>query len=457
MSDFSGIRAITTGSVQQPSQSAAASPPKPTAPAPALNPPVETPDASTGSADQWANPSVQRAGSATAELRLMDGVDGVKPSALKPATPEQIRAAVNATLEDSYRQVPVKAGESRHRLNRRLQTADVASGASPPNPSSALTRYNGADVVIIAFEGTGAFDARRAPVMQQVAERLKEQGLSLEGSDGQLYREVSKGIADREHRDINWSGLGTGPLDTLLSDPETQANTQWLSFPSEELEVLAGGEILKNLDPDQLLRESVGSTIGVTPGIQNALRAMAEIKAQAKAQGKSPQFVVVSHSSGGRSTVKFLEKAKSQQFPLVMTLDPVREAHEAVGEALKETYLYKGTEHNMNRLRSAANWFLPESMELEKKKVYPPMVRSHAQPESLYKPGNAQKMINFYQKKDEEGLKMPQVRFGIQGSPVARAENIEIHDVGTAGHGEITYHDKVLNRFMRELKTVINP
>lgn len=85
------------------------------------------------------------------------------------------------------------------------------------------------------------------------------------------------------------------------------------------------------------------------------------------------------------------------------------------------------------------------------------MVRSHAQPESLYKPGNAQKMINFYQKKDEEGLKMPQVRFGIQGSPVARAENIEIHDVGTAGHGEITYHDKVLNRFMRELKTVINP
>lgn len=384
-------------------------------------------------------------GAATPHLSL---VEGPRPA----ATPEQIKQAVDKALAMSYDQVPHRPGVSRHALNRQLQTFNAEGTQNPQKQVS----YNGADVVIIAFEGTGAFDARRAPVMQQAAQILSDQGLSLDDG-GALYSEVSNAIAAKESKNINWSGLATGPLASLLEDPEAQANTQWLSFPSEEFEVLAGGEILNNLDPQQLKREVLGSTVGVTPGISQAVQAMKEIQAQAQAQaqGKNPKFVVVSHSSGGRSTVKFLEKMKNQDFPLVMTIDPVREAHEAVGEALKEVYLYKGTEHNVNRLRSAANWLLPESMEFDQKKVYPPMVRSHAQPESLYKPGNVDKMVNFYQKKDEEGLKMPQVRFGIQGSPVQRAENIEIYDVGTSGHGEITYHQKVLTRFMSELKGVL--
>ena len=81
-----------------------------------------------------------------------------------------------------------------------------------------------------------------------------------------------------------------------------------------------------------------------------------------------------------------------------------------------------------------------------------PTVQSQLQPESLYRPGNAQKAINFYQRQDREGLKMDAVRFGIHGSPLARAENIEIKGVGSAGHGEITYQQQVTDRFLAELR-----
>ncbi len=436
MCNVSMSPAVTSFPPSSPMARPPAAPPAPSAvPAPAQVP--------TASDHFRAAETAHLQGVATPHVNL---VEGPSPA----ATSEQIKQAVDQALAVSYRQVPHRPEVSRHTLNRQLQTFGTDGTQNPQKQ----VNYDGADVVIIAFEGTGAFDARRAPVMQQAAQILSDQGLRLDDGDA-LYREVSNGIAAKEGKNMNWSGLATGPLASLLEDPEAQAQTQWLSFPSEEFEVLAGGEILNNLDPQQLKREILGSTVGVTPGISQAVQAMKEIQAQAQAQGKNPKFVVVSHSSGGRSTVKFLEKMKGQDFPLVMTLDPVREAHEAVGEALKEVYLYKGTEHNMNRLRSAANWLLPESLELEPQKVYPPMVRSQAQPASLYKPGNVGKMVNFYQKKDEEGLKMPQVRFGIQGSPVQRAENIEIHDVGKAGHGEITYHQKVLTRFMSELKGVL--
>lgn len=389
----------------------------------------------------------EAAGSATPTLSF---------ATLSPATPAQVEAAVNEAINASYAKVPDRAGESRHALNRRLQNQPLEGSNLPQGKG---VHYDGSDIVVIAFEGTGAFEPRMAPIMQDAVQRLAEQGLSLPESSPSLHYTTQMALNAKKSQDVNWSGLAAGPLESLLHEPTLDAKTQWLSFPSEEFEALSNPKAFKDVSFRQVLNEAVGSTAGETPGINNALLAMLEIQNQARAQGKNPQFVVISHSSGGRSAVKFLEKAKQipgldgqpVKFPVVMTIDPVREAHEAVGEAFKEL-IYKGTEHNANRVRG---WIdaLP-LIEVAPKKVYPPLVRHRPQPESLYAPSNAEKFLSFYQRKDTEGLKM-KPHFGIQGSPVKGAINQEIYDVGSAGHGEITYHPAVTKAFVDQLKSLL--
>ncbi len=379
---------------------------------------------------------------------------------LTPATPAQIQAAVDAAIQSSYTNVPARPGESRHVLNQRLQSQALYpphnQTTSPNQSDSKRVYYDGSELVIIAFEGTGAFDARQAPIMQEAARRLEHQGLSTNGA---LYNAVSSGLTAKEGKAVNWSGLAAGPLESLMQQPELNQHTQWLSFPSEEFEALSHPSAIQNTSVKQLMREVIGSSIGETPGINQAIKTILDIQTQAQAQGKDPKFVIVTHSSGGRSAVKFLEKAKllkdthgaPLQFPFALTIDPVREAHEAVGEAAKEL-INKGTEHNTNRLRGMLD-ALP-LIEVNQKKVYPPLVRHRAQPESLYAPANVDKFISFYQLRDTEGLKM-EPRFGIQGSPVTGAINQEITDVGTAGHGEIAYNPRVTNAFTQELKQLL--
>ena len=211
---------------------------------------------------------------------------------LKPASKAQMQAAVDKALNNSFKRVPDRPGESRHELNQRLQNK-TAAGQGPGNN----VFYDGSDVVVIAFEGTGAFETRRPHVMQEAAEILKEQGLSSQGRD--LYDMSTTGLKPHlGSRDPNWSGLGLGPMTALLNDPEQQNKTQWLSFPSEEIELLAHPKAYKATSFDDIVQEMTGSYVGHTPGIQNALSAMQDIQMQARAQGKNPKFVVVSHSSG---------------------------------------------------------------------------------------------------------------------------------------------------------------
>ncbi len=417
-------------------------------------PPSAQPDAPE-SATQMAESAPQFAqtnqtGSAQPSLSLASDqpaqVAATQGPALRVASPEEVKAAVNQALKANLANVPARPGESRHDLNRRLQ---------------AESQYNGAELVIIAFEGTGAFHPRCAPVMIAANDLLRQQGLTSQPGRSEIHTQLSEAMRKYEGKDMNWSGLAVGPLSTLLDDPQMAASAQWLSFPSEEFEALAGGDALKQISLTESLKEAVLSSAGQTPGINQALLKLHEIQAQAKAQGKDPQFVIVSHSSGGRSAVKFLEKAKALKdqsgqplnFPLVMTIDPVREAHEAVLEAGKELF-NKGTEHNLNRVRG---WIdaLP-LIEVEPKKVYPPLVRHREQPESLYKPSNTGRFLSFYQRKDTEGLKMDP-KFGIQGSPVKGAQNQEVHDVGSAGHGEIAYNPIVVKAFLAEIQNLINP
>lgn len=393
------------------------------------------------------------------------------------ASPTQIQAAIDKATSNSYQRTPAHEGESRHTLRQRLQNIDKNGLGDPQG----RIKYDGSDVVVIAFEGTGAYEPRQTPIMQEAAALLREQGLSIETSD--LANKATAAIQTQEGRDDSdkhWSGLASGPMQTLLENEKLQAHSQWLSFPSEEIELLSGLDAVKDMSTRKVLdavQQAKGSYEGNTAGINGALKAMKDIQAQARAQGKAPKFVIVTHSSGGRSAVKFLEQAKALkgadgkalQFENLITIDPVREAHEAVGESIKE-FVNKGTEHNVNRLREVGRML---GLDTPNQKVYPATVRSRKQAESLYQPGNVKKALNFYQQKDTRGLKMVEPKeleglsgyqrwmkealiFGIHGSPVAGAENIEIHDqVGESGHGEIAYHPQVQKRFTEALEKLL--
>lgn len=356
----------------------------------------------------------------------------------KVATSDQIQEATDWALDRSYASVPSKPGESRHDLRRRVQ---------------AETRYNGADVVVIAFEGTAGFHPRKAAVIQSAAAHLAEQDLKIDGNQGSLSQKVSASIQRHEGRDPGWSGLNRGPLEELVRDPEMSQRVQWLSFPSEELEVLSGLDGLSSFNLSETVKESYDSYRGETPGIDGALETVRDILIQAEKQGKQPKFMLISHSSGGRSMVKFLEKAKSikneqgemLRFSTALTIDPVREAQEALLEGTGQ-FVNKSVEHGVNRVRNLVG--LPE------REVWPPVVQHRSQPESLYAPGNVDKFSNFFQKRDTQGLGIgPSV--GIHGSPVEGAHNEEIKDVGHGGHGEITSHKRVLQAFLQSLHELL--
>ena len=365
-------------------------------------------------------------------------------SRYRSATSSEINQAVEWALTRSLRDTPGAPGQDRHSLGRLVQTQDLSNQA---RENEDHVHYDGSDVVVIAFEGTGGYHPRKAHLAQAAAAHLREQGLRVDGSNGSLTAAVSRALDRIENRDTGWSGLSRGPLESLLREPKLASRTQWFSFASEELEALSGMEAFMGARWPEILRDSVDIYTGETPGIENALRALNEIQRQANKLGKKPKIVLLSHSSGGRSLVKFLEKAKSITdetaqpiaFPAALTIDPVREAHEAFFEGGRELML-RGTEHNLNRVRRAFG-ARPHS-------VSHPLIRHRSQPESLYRPSNVGSLLNFYQTQDTEGLKIrPEV--GIHGSPVSGAENLQITDVGTGGHGEIAIHPDIRDAFIK--------
>jgi hypothetical protein len=370
------------------------------------------------------------------------GLSGISISR-SAATSVDMKEAVDWALERSLQAAPPKTGEDRHALGRRVQTR-----------GQDRVQYDGSDVVVIAFEGTGGYHPRKAQMVQDAAARLSERGLEVDGSSGSLSALVSKTLDVAEGQSSGWSGLSRGPLEQLVRNPELSSRTQYLSFASEEVEALSGMDAFNRAKLSEVLYDSYESYVGQTPGIENAQRAVIEIQRQAKELGKNPRFLLVSHSSGGRSMVKFLEKTKSVadesgrplQFSAAVMIDPVREAHEAFFEGGKEL-MAKGTEHNLNSIR--------KSIGVDSKEVHPPLVRHRSQPESLYKPSNLTTLVNYFQRQDTEGLKIRPL-VGIQGSPVEGAQNLEITDVGTGGHGEIALHQEVREAFTNQIERLLN-
>lgn len=375
-------------------------------------------------------------------------VDAMLPLPAEPT----LAALASRVVRNGFARVPDRPGESRHALNTRLSGQDWTDVR--PTRGAPVYRWNGSEVVVLAFEGTGAFEPRLAPGIRALTHTLQAAGYDTSRlQPATLIEEALRGETGAEPR---WSGLAHGLRTCISRDRDLERRIQWLSFPSEELEMLAHPDAFRNQTAEGLVGDILRSSRGRSRGIENARDAMRSILRQAHFRGEAPTFVVVSHSSGGRSTVKFLELAKEIRSPggaepqiaLAFTIDPVREAHEALGEAARELF-NKGTEHNVNWVR--------RQLGLREERVWPPTLRSREQPESLYRVGNVPRWVNFFQRSDTEGLKI-NPRFGIHGSPIRGAENLELHrgpDLGDAGHGEIAYHPAVLDRFGRELARLL--
>ncbi|MCO4782329.1 MAG: hypothetical protein KC646_08375 [Candidatus Cloacimonetes bacterium] len=334
--------------------------------------------------------------------------------------------------------------EVQHNIkDRHILTAKLNS-CIPSKKDSAL---------IIAFEGTGAYEPYIPALMERARIQLRDKvsaGVFSDTLDHAIT--VFKG---QTGKDPKWSGLQNGVMEALYEDPNLlDGNFNWYSYPSEEAEVLAGLDGISGKNILRLARDMGNSIASFPLGIQGAISCTKKFISRAKSLEYYPTVIVVTHSSGGRSSVKFAEHLKKQKYisldgktktginiDLVMTIDPVKEAHEALKEAALQI--------SGHATKNAVNFFLPKGSEIDNPDA---RVWSRHQPSSLYNPSNVDRFVSVYQTEDELGLKVG-LKFGIWGSPIADVdEEIKIKSgLGESGHGEIAYHEKTINLFKKEI------
>lgn len=297
-------------------------------------------------------------------------------------------------------------------------------------------------VLVIAFEGTGAYEPLMPATIndfnQCFAGRIDPKfNYSLNYTLSELFKK-------KFGRSPKWSALQSG-IQSVISKTEGAEAVDWYSFPSEEAEALAGVTDALTTNVVELYDDIKDSIASNPKGIQNARDCISRYVTIAKALGIKPKIIIASHSSGGRSLVKYAEHVKKDlgiKIDLAFSIDPVKEAHEALKEVVPQK--------------------IGEPMRFLKWKItggpYPySAVWSRSQPSSLYKPSNVSEHISFYQTEDREGLKLggDMGRFGIHGSRIKNAENIHIGSIGVDAHGPIGYQKEVVERFQDELSDLL--
>lgn len=292
--------------------------------------------------------------------------------------------------------------------------------------------------LVISFEGTGSYDPKTFDIYRKLIHCVDDQTLDKQ-SKKMIYNLVQRFIKNKG-RTPRWSAISAGPHNLFLQNSELRkhiSTLQFTSYPSEESELLDGPNGLTMDNMKKIATDYELSSAGVPRGIQNALRCSLNFVKSARKQQLKPKLIILTHSSGGRTAVKFLELLKGSEInvDLVFSMDPVKEAHEAVKEVIEQ---YSG-----NAARDLQRKF---SDDVPKNK--PVNVWTRKQPKVLYKPSNALKWINVYQSVDTLGLKGP-IKFGIRGSPVYKANvNEYINDgLGADAHGAIAYHKKTSELF----------
>ncbi len=329
------------------------------------------------------------------------------------------------------------ASKDRHSVGQRL------NHCAPSKDSTTL---------VINFTGTGAFEPRAFHLMEKLIKCPK----SFQGSDDIL--KLSHYLALKEfrkhlNRAPKWSALEAGPMTSMLIDPQLSKRARhfdFVSFPSEESELIADPSSLSWSKLKQVPREMNKSNNNRPLGISNAIECVTRYYQKAKEMNIKPKLVVLSQSSGGRSSVKFMEEIKKRANPLtgkkdlssdlVFSFDPVKEAHHAIEEVASQL------------AGKAGNAIIDAIPFVDVDPHKPVNVWSRKQPDSLYKTTNTKRWVNVYQMSDKDGLKtIP--KFGIFGSPIHKADkNLFVKEgLDKSAHGTIAQHKDVLKLFRDEI------
>ena len=345
----------------------------------------------------------------------------------------------------SYNQTLELANTSRDRH----QVAEHLNDCSPEKDSKAL---------VINFAGTGSFNPKSFDLMTDFMACFAENKLAS-NLNTNVFMSISYAQQKYQEQDYKWDGIQAGPLNQLFSDPYLKGKAKYLdfaTFASEESEVIANPNNHSLEEMAQIPLEILNSTFGVPTGIMMAMGCAQKYLAAAKVLSIKPKIIVLTHSSGGRSAVKFAENLKLLNNPLtnrkdykidlVFSMDPVKEAHEAIQEVATQ---YAG--RAVDRIAD----YIP----FVDRKDKPINVWTREQPYSLYKPSNTSRWVNVYQNKDELGLKLNKYPFGIHGSPIANADynSFVTTGMGADAHGAITSHPETIRLFKTEMQSVLGP
>lgn len=287
--------------------------------------------------------------------------------------------------------------------------------------------------LVITFAGTSSYNPRAHSIMAELIQCNKFQHMQYKHKKN-AHWPIMKYLQDTNSKFQNkFDMVASGPLAFFLKDHELNKQARYFkfaSFASEEVEALGDGQAAKELVISLAKGTLPLDAVGI-PGITNALSCVENFFKEAKTLGISPKLIVMGHSSGARSSVKFLELLKTKSYAkeadLVVSLDAVKEAHTVAAETA---------------LKMAVKYTSPLT-------TVDTTVQSKKQPELLYKTSNAKKWIAFYQKSDSNGIG---AGFGIYGSPIVGADsNTFVDGLGAKGHGEICQEYSVNNKIKTEI------
>lgn len=323
----------------------------------------------------------------------------------------------------------------------RFKTANLLNSCSPNKYTKGL---------FLTFAGTGSFNPRVFNVLQKLIKCASFPTLSP-NLQKNIYGITLNSLKDLKSNYTKWSATEAGPIAHLLRDEHMRQQVtrfDFATFPSEESELIANPENLSYEELKKIPYEISNSYNNTPRPIKAALNCTKQYIQKSDEVGyKDNKIIIITHSSGGRMVVKFLQQLKkytNKDVDLVITIDPVKEAHEAIKEVIPQL-----AHRYTNNVLDYIPFYDPGYKEVN--------VWTRSQPHSLYKTSNSKRWINFYQNTDDDGLKMG-VDFGIHGSPISGADhNYFIDDnLGSSAHGEIGYHDKVIEVVKDEIFELLN-
>lgn len=362
----------------------------------------------------------------------------------------QIRTQDKLEQAISYLALEQKSIIYNKKLTNRHQIGEQLRDCSAQKNSKGL---------IISFEGTGAYDPYTFDIQYKLLKCLDVDQLPPKLRD-HIYNKIRKYA--KKHvgaAKTKWSGVEAGPIAMLTGDPDLNKIAKQMTianFPSEESELLADSSGLTIDNIKKIPKDFIRSSAGMPKGMHAAITCTKQYLKEAKKNAvKNPKIIVLSHSSGGRTAVKFNEYLKKIYNPLTytvgvdidltFTIDPVKEAHHAIQDIVSQ--------HTGNILRDVQRKF-DDSVPKNK----PLTVWSKKQPKSLYKTSNTKKWVNVYQNVDTKGLKAG-IIFGICGSPINNADVNQYikKGLGSAAHGEIAYCQKTKDLFKENFSDLFKP